>query len=114
MRVLPQKDVYLYLQELIKYMSLQVAPAELEGILCTNPAVSDAAVIGISQNDTEVPRAYIVLAPGWKDRVSAADLITYVNAEVAEYKQLRGGVVFIDALPKSAAGKLLRQKLREM
>lgn len=99
---------------MIKYKGLQVAPAELEGLIASHPAVLDAAVIGIAHNGTEVPRAYVVLAPGAKGKMSEADLIEYVRSKVSDYKRLRGGLKFIDAVPRSAAGKILRKELREL
>ncbi|PNY24611.1 acyl-coenzyme A synthetase [Tolypocladium capitatum] len=101
-------------KELIKYKGLQVAPAELEGVLLAHPSVADAAVVGVPYNDTEVPRAYVELAPGTRGNISEADVAEYVKGQVAEYKQLRGGVVFVDAVPRSKAGKILRRELREM
>lgn len=102
------------LQELIKYKGLQVAPAELEGVLLAHPAVADAAVIGVPFDDTEAPRAYVVLAPPAHGKVSAADVAAYVKGQVASYKQLRGGVKLVDAVPRSPAGKILRKELREI
>ncbi|KAM4055780.1 AMP-binding enzyme [Hirsutella rhossiliensis] len=101
-------------KELIKYKGLQVAPAELEGVLMAHPSVADAAVIGLMQGSEEVPRAYVVLAPAVRGKTSEADLVAYVKSKVAAYKQLRGGVVLVDAVPRSPAGKILRNELREM
>ena len=93
---------------------MQVAPAELEGILSSHKAVLDAAVIGVDRGDTEVPRAFVVLVPPAKGKVSEKDLEEYVKAKVSGYKQLRGGVVFVDAVPRSPSGKILRKDLRQM
>ncbi|KAF7550890.1 hypothetical protein G7Z17_g5408 [Cylindrodendrum hubeiense] len=101
-------------KELIKYKALQVAPAELEGLIASHPAVVDAAVIGIAQNGTEVPRAYVVLAPQAKGKVSEADLEEYVQSRVSDYKRLRGGVRFVEVVPRSPSGKILRKEVREM
>ncbi|KAH6994942.1 hypothetical protein EDB80DRAFT_154052 [Ilyonectria destructans] len=101
-------------KELIKYKGLQVAPAELEGLIASHPAVVDAAVIGIAQNGTEVPRAYVVLAPPAKGKISEEDLVEYVRSKVSDHKRLRGGVRFIEAVPRSPAGKILRKEVREM
>lgn len=60
--------------------------------------------------DTEVPRAYVVS----KKDVSEQDIKEFVKARVSDYKQLRGGVVFIAAIPKSASGKILRKDLRDL
>ncbi|KAL7944999.1 acetyl-CoA synthetase-like protein [Trichoderma barbatum] len=101
-------------KELIKYKGLQVAPAELEGVLTAHPSVTDAAVIGTHREDTEVPTAFVALAPGAKGKISEADLIGYVQSKVSDYKRLRGGVIFIDAIPRSPTGKILRKDLRAL
>ena len=98
-------------KELIKYKGLQVAPAELEALLLKHEDILDAAVIGIETDDgtNEVPRAYVVADAG---RISGKQIVQYVTANVASHKQLRGGVVFLDAIPKSPSGKILRKDLR--
>lgn len=98
-------------KELIKYKGLQVAPAELEALLVNHPDILDAAVIGVETEDghNEVPRAYVVA--GTK-KISDKKIMRYVRETVAGHKQLRGGVVFVDAIPKSASGKILRKDLR--
>jgi acyl-coenzyme A synthetase/AMP-(fatty) acid ligase len=99
-------------QELIKYKGLQVAPAELEGVLTTHPSVADAAVIGTQREDTEVPTAYVALAAGAKGKISEAELVDYVQSKVSNHKRLRGGVVFINAIPRNPTGKIMRKELR--
>jgi acyl-coenzyme A synthetase/AMP-(fatty) acid ligase len=104
------------LKELIKYNGFQVAPAELEALLLAHPAVNDAAVIGVysEQRATELPRAVVVLADGYKgDEKMEKDLKEWIHKRVAPYKRLRGGVRFVQAIPKSNAGKLLRRVLAE-
>ncbi|KAG6011941.1 hypothetical protein E4U54_007829 [Claviceps lovelessii] len=103
-------------KELIKYNGLQVAPAELEGILVAHPAVADAAVVGIprDRDGNELPRAYVVLAAGARGSITEEHLEEYVKTRVSGHKQLRGGVVFVDAVPRSASGKILRRQLREV
>ncbi|HYN68538.1 MAG TPA: AMP-binding protein [Ornithinibacter sp.] len=99
------------LKELIKSSGFQVAPAELEGLLLTHPAVADAAVIGRPDDARgEVPVAYVVLRPGAE--ATAADLEEYVDGQVAHFKKL-GGLIFIDEIPKSASGKILRRVLKD-
>lgn len=100
-------------KELIKYKGLQVAPAELEDTLMSHPSISDAAVIGVSSNqgDTEVPRAFVVTSN--QGEVSEYEVKEYVKRNLAGHKQLRGGVVFVDSIPKSASGKILRGELRK-
>jgi acyl-CoA synthetase (AMP-forming)/AMP-acid ligase II len=97
-------------KELIKYKGYQVPPAELEAVLLTHPAIADAAVIGAYQPDgAEYPHAFIVTTPG--ANVTGAEIRDYVADRVAPYKKIRL-VQFIDAIPKSASGKILRRDLR--
>jgi acyl-CoA synthetase (AMP-forming)/AMP-acid ligase II len=97
------------LKELIKYKGFQVAPAELEAVLCSHPAVADAAVVPMADDECgEVPKAFVVL----RGEASPADLMAYVAERVAPYKKIRV-VELIDAIPKSPSGKILRRVLRE-
>ena len=107
-------DGYLWivdrLKELIKYKGFQVAPAELEGALLTHPAVADAAVIGMPDRDAgEIPVGFVVLKPGHD--ASEREILEHVASQTAHFKHL-GRVSFIDAVPKSPSGKLLRRLLR--
>lgn len=112
-------DLYITdrLKELIKYKGFQVPPAELEGYLVDNEMVDDVAVVGVESEElgTEVPRAYIVRKGGMK-AVQKGDeerIANWLAAKVANHKKLRGGVKFVDAVPKSASGKILRRILKE-
>jgi acyl-CoA synthetase (AMP-forming)/AMP-acid ligase II len=97
------------LKELIKYNAYQVAPAELEAVLVTHPAVADAAVIASPDEECgEVPKAFVVL----KGQATSDEVMAYVAARVAPYKKIRR-LEFIDAIPKSASGKILRRVLIE-
>ncbi|MFD5463386.1 4-coumarate--CoA ligase family protein [Kitasatospora sp. NPDC127059] len=97
-------------KELIKYKGYQVAPAELEAVLLGHPQIADAAVIGVRDADgTECPKAFVVRAPG--SGLTAEEVTGYVAGHVAAYKKVRA-VEFVDAVPKSAAGKILRRELR--
>ena len=103
-------------KELIKYNGFQVAPAQLEGLLLGHPAVDDVAVIGVysSEKATELPRAYVVPAQGYISGVELGKEISeWLHKKVAPYKRLRGGVRFVEAIPKSNAGKVLRRVLAE-
>ncbi|XP_027842120.2 uncharacterized protein LOC114123376 [Aphis gossypii] len=101
------------IKELIKVQGYQVPPAELEGVLRTHPAVLDAAVIGVPDDRTgEAPLAYIVLDQD-KPAASEADIKAFVAERVAPYKQISAGVRFVESLPKSAAGKILRRLLKD-
>ncbi len=97
------------LKELIKHRGHQVPPAELEQLLCTHPAVADAAVVPRPDPEAgEVPVAHVVLrAP-----VSAEELLGYVAARVAPFKRL-AAVTFTTAIPRSPTGKPLRRLLAE-
>ena len=102
-------------KELIKYKGFQVPPAELEGLLISHPMVNDVAVVGIYAKDqaTEVPRAFIVPKPGVEgNSKTAQDIMDWLQAKVAHHKRLRGGVRFVDEVPKSASGKILRRLLK--
>ncbi len=108
-------DGHLYivdrLKELIKVKGFQVPPAELESLLLTHPAIADAAVIGRADDESgEIPVAFVVLRPG--SEATAEQIQEFVAGKVATYKQVRE-VVFIDAIPKSASGKILRRVLRD-
>lgn len=98
------------MKELIKYKGYQVPPAELEALLLTHPDIADAAVIGVLDDEgEEVPKAFVVVQPG--TNLHEAAIIAYVAERVAPHKRIRR-VEFIDAVPKSAAGKILRKELR--
>jgi acyl-CoA synthetase (AMP-forming)/AMP-acid ligase II len=94
-------------KELIKYKGLQVAPAELEAVLLTHPSVMDAAVIPSPDEEAgEVPKAFIVL----KAEATEQEIKEFVTARVAPYKKVRK-VEFIEQIPKSPSGKILRRVL---
>jgi acyl-CoA synthetase (AMP-forming)/AMP-acid ligase II len=97
------------LKELIKYKGYQVAPAELEAVLVSHPKVRDAGVIGVRNSDgEEVPKACVVS----DEDVDADELMDFVAERVAPYKRIRE-VEFVDEVPKSASGKILRRVLRD-
>ena len=104
------------IKELIKVRGYPVAPAELEALLLTNDLVNDVAVIQLPDDASgELPRAYIVLKD--KEQVDENhvrdEIYEFVKERVAPYKRLDGGIVFTDAIPKSASGKILRRILRD-
>ncbi|KAF2278726.1 4-coumarate-CoA ligase-like protein [Westerdykella ornata] len=101
-------------KELIKVKGLQVAPAELEALLLDHPDVQDAAVIGVTINGEELPRAYIV--PQSQERATpevAEKIKNWLAERVSRAKRLEGGVHFIDAIPKNPSGKIMRRALRD-
>ncbi|KAK0630282.1 adenylate-forming enzyme AfeA [Bombardia bombarda] len=112
-------------KELIKVRGWQVAPAEIEAVLLQHPEVADCAVIGTPTADqqTEVPRAYIVRkkrldsdsdSDSSKGQVTGEEIYDYIRGQLASYKRLDGGVVFVTSIPRTASGKTQRFKLAEM
>ena len=99
------------IKELIKVKGFQVAPAELEALLLTHPSIADVAVIGRPDEESgEVPVAFVVVKPGAE--LSVADVQDFVAGHAAHYKQVRD-VQFIDSVPKSPSGKIIRRLLRD-
>jgi acyl-CoA synthetase (AMP-forming)/AMP-acid ligase II len=98
-------------KELIKYKGYQVAPAELEAVLLGHPEILDAAVIGVPDKESgeELPKAFVVRAPG--SELSDEAVMQYMAAKVAPHKKIRL-VEFIEQVPKSSAGKILRKDLK--
>ena len=100
------------MKELIKFKGFQVAPAELEALLITHPKVADVAVIGIPDDEAgELPKAFITVPPG--ESVTLEEIQSLVSENLVSYKQIRSLEV-IDAIPKSASGKILRKDLRNL
>lgn len=94
-------------KELIKYKGFQVAPAELEAILLTHPMIADAAVVPFPDEEAgEVPKAFVVL----KGAATEQEIKDFVREQVAPYKKIRK-MEFIEQIPKSPSGKILRRVL---
>jgi acyl-coenzyme A synthetase/AMP-(fatty) acid ligase len=88
---------------------MQIAPAELESVLLSHPSVADAAVVPRKDEDAgEIPHAFVVL----KAAATADELMAFVAGRVASYKKIRR-LDFIDAIPRSPSGKILRRVLRD-
>lgn len=87
------------LKELIKVKGNQVAPAELEAILLERPDIVDAAVVGVTIDGEEKPRAYVVM--DGDSTAKEQDIAKWLAGKVAAHKRLRGGVAFIDDIPKN-------------
>ena len=126
-------------KEMIKVDGFQVAPAELEAILLENEDIADAGVIGIKRqvplyisrsviimgihvadfslcefrDDNEYPRAYVALKAHARGKVDGSTIEQWFAMRVIKYKCLRGGVVLVDEVPKSATGKVQRKIIRE-
>ncbi len=95
-----------------------MAPAELEGLLLDHPLVNDVAVIGIKDiaQATGLPRAYVVASDSRRaadiSEDEAMDIEAWLAQRVAHHKKLRGGLKFVDAIPRNNSGKILREVLR--
>ena len=109
------EDGYVYVldrkKDTINYKGYQVAPAELEAVLCQHPSVMDAAVIPKSDVIAgEVPKAFVVARPG--QRPTTRDVIQFVEDRVAPHKRIRE-VEFVWEIPKTTTGEILRRELIE-
>ena len=109
------RDGYVFIvdrkKEFIKYKGFGVGPAEVEAVLCEHPAVADAGVIGKKDEAAgEIPKAFVQLRPG--ATATALELMDFVKARIADYKQVRE-IEFIDKVPRTASGKILRRELAE-
>jgi len=100
------------LKELIKYKGSQVAPAELEALLLSHPDVDDAAVLGVPDEMAgELPKAFVVKKS--TSDVTGEAIQQFVAERVAYSKKLRGGVQFVETIPKNSSGKILRRLIRD-
>lgn len=93
---------------------LQVAPAELEDLIRQLPDVADVGVVGmpVDRATGEAPRAFVVLTPG--SQLSLKAIEDFVECKVAPHKKLAGGLEYVDAIPRSPTGKILRRELKQM
>ena len=102
-------------KEMIKYKGFAVAPAEVEGVLLEHPAVKECGVVGRANADAgEIPVAFVALREGFAEsRKLEQELCGFVADRLTHYKQPRE-VHFVDAVPKTASGKILRRELRKL
>jgi len=104
------------IKEMIKYKGWAIAPAELEDLLFKNPHVFDAAVIGKPSKELDIgqiPKAFIILKPESKGKVTEQEIMDWVAERISAYKKIRE-VEFVDEIPKSGSGKILRRELIDM
>ncbi|KAL4920443.1 hypothetical protein BDW62DRAFT_5954 [Aspergillus aurantiobrunneus] len=104
-------------KELIKVRGWQVAPAEIESILLKHPGIEDAAVTGVTSKDgsTELPRAFVVRSKSPAGyRLTSEEVYLFCRRQLASYKSLDGGIVFVEEIPRTASGKIQRFKLTQM
>lgn len=102
------------IKDIIKYMNFQISPSDLEDIILKIRGVAQVCVAGIPTEDrsSELATAMIVKQPG--SSLSAEEVVDTVNGQVGDYKKLRGGVFFVEQLPMTPAGKVLRRSVRDM
>lgn len=100
------------IKELIKYKGFQVPPAEIEALLLTHPKIKDAAVIGVPDEECgELPLAFVVKQT--EGNLTEKEVIDFIAKKASPAKRLRGGVRFVDEIPKNPSGKILRRHLRD-
>lgn len=112
------EEGYIYIvdrvKEVIKYKGYTVAPFEIESALMKHEAVIDAAVVGIPDEVVgEIPKAFVVLDEKSKGKVTEQDLLEWLKTRIADYKMPRY-IEFVDSIPRTASGKILRRVLRDM
>lgn len=104
-------------QELIKVHGWQVSPNEIEDVLLMPPSIVDTAVIGVrrvgTDSEDELPRAYVVTSKKDSIRVDELEVMKFVQNRLSNFKALEGGVKFVDSIPRSHSGKIMRHELRE-
>jgi len=104
------------IKEMIKYKGWSIAPAELEDLLFKNPHVFDAAVIGKPSTELDIgqiPKAFIILKPESKGKVTEEEIMEWVAEKISAYKKIRE-VEFVNDIPKSGSGKILRRELVQL
>ncbi|KAF5305714.1 hypothetical protein FQR65_LT07611 [Abscondita terminalis] len=100
------------IKELIKYKGFQVAPAEIEALLLEHPKIKECAVVGKPDDLAgELPTAFIVNQPG--ENLTDNEVHDYLKDKISNAKRLRGGIKFVDAIPRNSTGKILRRELKE-
>ncbi|XP_046459255.1 4-coumarate--CoA ligase-like isoform X1 [Daphnia pulex] len=100
-------------KELIKYRNINILPTNVEKHMMTHPAIEDVAVVGSPhEEDGERPLAFVVLSENSK--VTAEELISYTNGKVMEEEKLRGGIRFIEKIPRNDSGKIIRPALMKI
>ncbi|XP_063828665.1 probable 4-coumarate--CoA ligase 1 isoform X4 [Ostrinia nubilalis] len=98
-------------KELIKVKGNQVSPTEIESVIMEQPEVADVAVVGMPDPLAgELPKAFVVLKPNHK--LTEKQVYDLVAQKLTKYKHLEGGVAFLDAIPRNAAGKIMRNELK--
>ncbi|EFX78400.1 hypothetical protein DAPPUDRAFT_320528 [Daphnia pulex] len=100
-------------KELIKYRNINILPTNVEKHMMTHPDIVDVAVVGLPhEDDGERPLAFVVLSENGK--VTAEELISFTNGQVMEEEKLRGGIRFIEKIPRNDLGKIVRPELTKL
>jgi acyl-CoA synthetase (AMP-forming)/AMP-acid ligase II len=100
-------------KDLLKVSGYSVFPAEVEAMMYRHPAIAEVGVVGVPDAYRgEDPVAFVVLKPDSKGKICEDDIVQWCRAEMAVYKAPRK-IRFVDALPKTASGKILKRTLRE-
>ncbi|KAL9705630.1 hypothetical protein quinque_009148 [Culex quinquefasciatus] len=111
------EEGYLYLEgrqkDMLKWRGYQIAPADLEAILRDIEGVDQAYVVGLLDEDGSSDLATAVVVKMEGSELTEADILEVVNGKVADYKKLRGGVYFVEEVPFTSNGKILKKKLIE-
>jgi acyl-CoA synthetase (AMP-forming)/AMP-acid ligase II len=98
-------------KEMIKYKGFGVAPAEVESLLLEHPAIVDAAVIGIPDDEAgELIKGFVVIRQG--QTITAEEILIFANGKLSGYKRIHF-IEFLDSIPKTTSGKILRRELKE-
>ncbi|KAL0094897.1 hypothetical protein J3Q64DRAFT_1085704 [Phycomyces blakesleeanus] len=102
------------IKDIIKYYGYQISPSIIEDILITHPDVSECCVVGHYSEElfTELPKAFVVLRSAQANKPTEEELISYTNNQLPNQMHIRGGLVFLDSLPRSSLGKVQRNSLR--
>ena len=102
-------------KELLKYKSFQVSPTEVESVLGQLPEIADVGVIGVPDGQgNDLPRAYVVKSEkGRASGFSEKDIHEFLNSRVSHYKRLRGGVRFVNEIPRNLNQKIMRDVLKK-
>lgn len=111
------EDGHLYVidrkKDIIKYAGWQISPTELEVLAKQVPGVLECCVVGLPGEGTDIPAALVLRAPD-ASCLTADHIRRYVDEQVADFKRLRGGVFFTDAMPLTPSGKIVRRKCLEL
>ncbi|XP_060830884.1 uncharacterized protein LOC132915180 [Bombus pascuorum] len=98
------------IKEVIKYKGFQVSPSEIEAVILSHPSVKDVAVVGKPDKlSGEIPMALVVRLPD--KTISAKEIVDFANKNLSPQKWLRGGVKFVEHIPKTPSGKIIRREL---